>query len=265
MAGWVRELSRAGAAAVAIRSPLSAHAASGLASHDRADFAQEFLARNPAYRAAWAASSGGLGLAEGTEEAARWGLVHWFDPDRPVRATPAIWRADCASQIVSLVAAPERFAGAAALPDVAPSAELVFAGARHLVFDIGAARHRFEVAAPVRDAPLAILLPPRGDALRAAACDTARRMFAGLSVAEPVAVLRPSTLQRRRLALLLDILDASLAGATNREIGTEIVYPWLAGADAVAWKAMSERRRVQRLVAEAHHLAASAYRGLLTA
>jgi hypothetical protein len=59
------------------------------------------------------------------------------------------------------------------------------------------------------------------------------------------------------------VLDAWLAGAGNREIGLRLVYPWLAGTGALAWKSMSERRRVQRLVAEARALAASGYRDLL--
>jgi len=241
--------------------PSPAHAATGLAKHDRADFAQEFLRRNTAYRAAYRGASAG---GESRQEAHRWGLVRLFDPDRTVRADPAIWRADCASQVVTLVAAPSRFVGAAPLPGVAATADLGVAGRRHLVFDIAGVRHRFQLPDTDRGA-LAILLPPLGNTLGAAACDAARRMFAGLSMAEPVRVLRPSALQRQRLAMLLRILDAALGGATNREIGTGIVYPWLAGTDAVAWKAMSERRRVQRLVDEAHGLAASAYRGLLIA
>lgn len=263
MALWRRELSRAGARAVAIRSPLPAHAAPGFAKHDRADFAQEFLRRSPAYRAAWAAAHGTLEAAASLSEARRWGLERLFDPDRSVRTAPAIWRAECASQIVSLVAAPSGFGGAAALPDIAALADFRLAGTRHLVFDVAGARHRFKFADGDRRA-LAILLPPLGNALAAAACDAARRMFAGLSTAEPLRILHLSALQRQRLTLLLRVLDASLGDASNREIGTRIVYPWLAGTDAVAWKATSERRRVQRLVDEAHGLAVSAYRELLT-
>ncbi|PCD02219.1 hypothetical protein COC42_12240 [Sphingomonas spermidinifaciens] len=187
-----------------------------------------------------------------------------FDPDRPVRAAPAIWRAECASQIVSLAAAPAGLAGASPLPDIEPAIEFSVADRRHLVFDIAGARHRFEVLGTELSAPLVILLPPLADALRAATCDAARRMFAGLSMAEPLAAMRPSALQRHRLALLLSVLDASVAGASNREIGMGIVYPWLAGTDAAAWKAMSERRRVQRLLAEALALAAGGYRRLLS-
>lgn len=196
-------------------------------------------------------------------EAHRWGLARLFDPDRPVRSAPAIWRADCASQIVSLAPAPPDLPGGAALPDVAPSAEFDAGDARHLVLDIVGVRHRLHVRTAALRAPLAILLPPLGDPLRAVACETARRMFARLSTAEPASAMRPSALQHQRLALLLRVLDGSLAGAGNREIGLRIVYPWLAGTDAVAWKSSGERRRVQRLVAEARDLAASGYRDLL--
>lgn len=198
-------------------------------------------------------------------EARRWGLVRLFDPDRPVRSAPAVWRADCASQIVSLAPAPADIPGAAPLPDIAPLVKFDARDARHLVLDIAGVRHRLHVRTAVPHAPLMILLAPLSDPLRVAACDAARRMLARLSTAEPASAMRPSALQRQRLALLLRILDASLAGARNREIGLGIVYPWLAGTDALAWKSMSERRRVQRLVAEARDLAASGYRDLLKA
>lgn len=243
--------------------------AGSVAKHDRADFAQEFLRRNASYRAAWAASRDTLvqrGEADlAHEEAGRWGLVRLFDPDRPVRSAPAFWRADCASQIVSLAPAPAAFPGAAMLPDGAPLAEFDAGDAHHLVLDIAGVRHRLHVRAAVPRVPLAMLLPPLCDPLHAAACDAARRMFAGLSTAEPASVMRPSALQRQRMAVLLRVLDASLAGASNREIGLRIVYPWLAGSDALSWKSMGERRRVQRLVAEARNLAASGYRDLLKA
>jgi len=199
------------------------------------------------------------------EHAGRWDLVRLFDPDRPVRAAPAIWRADAASQIVSLAPAPPGFLGVASLPEALPKAQYDTGDTRHVVLDLGGIRHRFDVLTAVPGSPLAILLPPLGDPLRAAACDAARRMFAGLSTGEAAAAMQPSALQRRRLTLLLRVLDAWLAGASNREIGGTIVYPWLADIDALGWKAMSERRRVQRLVAEARDLAAAGFRDLLRA
>ncbi len=251
--------------AVAPSSPLPAFAADRLDKHDRADFAQEFLRRNPAYRADWAAWSGASGGGgqgrEGEAAAGRWGLVRFFDPVRPVRAEPAIWLPGCAAQLVSLVAAPGGFVGAAALPPAPCAVDFILGGERWIVVDGAGVRHRLRVIGE-GEGPFAILLPPRGDALRAAACDAARRLFAGLG-GGAAAALRPSALQRRRLALLLRVHDAWVAGASIREIGLGIVYPWLGEIDALAWKGMSERRRVQRLVAEARDLVAFDYRALL--
>lgn len=256
-----------GAAAVAIRSPLPANA-DGFARHDRADFAQEFLRRNAAYRAGWARVRSAARMLGGSDLeidlAGRWGLVRMFDPSRPVRAHPALWRLDCASQIVALVPAPPGLHGGARLPDLATTAERLSGDTRDVVLDLAGVRHRLHIAGVDSGGHVAIALPPHGDPLRIAACDAARRMFARLSVAESARSLRPSSLQRQRLTLLLRALDASLAGASIREIGTSLVYPWLAGIDAAAWKAASERRRVQRLVAEARELAASGYRTLLS-
>ncbi|MEG3089304.1 DNA -binding domain-containing protein [Sphingomonas sp. PB4P5] len=243
------------------------HNTASVAKHDRADFAQEFLRRNANYRAAWAAFIDVQETPKPTQkthaEAHYWGLVRLFDPDRPVQSAPAIWRADSASQIVSLTPVPANFPDAAPLPHAISSADFVIDGACHLVLDVAGVRHRLQVSATAKRAPLAILLPPLGDPLRAAACDAARRMFAHLSPAEPALLMQPRVLQRQRLSLLLRVLDASLAGASNRDIGVGIVYPWRKGTEALAWKASSERRRVQRLIAEAHALAATGYRQLL--
>lgn len=176
---------------------------------------------------------------------------------------PAFWRADAASQIVIFDTAPPDLPGAIAASALPSGVELILAGVRHLVADQDGLRHRLQVRAADPEARLSMHLPPLGDTLRAAACDAALRMLAGRATAEPAALLRPSSLQRQRLALLLRILDADAAGGSNREIGIAIVYPWLAGTAATAWKASGERRRVQRLLAEARHLADGGYRDLL--
>ncbi|MCW3838181.1 TonB-dependent receptor domain-containing protein [Sphingomonas canadensis] len=149
---------------------MPARSAHGLAKHDRADFAQEFLRRNPGYRADWAAS----------RDARRWGLVSLFDPDRPVRSTPALWRADSASQIVTLVPAPADFPAAASLAGDGALNEMWAADVRHLVIERAGLRHRIQVRGRDPHAPLAILLAPLGDTLHAAACDaTPSRLTAG--------------------------------------------------------------------------------------
>lgn len=237
--------------------------------HDRADFAQEFLRRNADYRAAWRAQAGVSGVANlavsGMAEAARWGLVSLFDPDDAVRAAPAFWSLDCASLVVPLQPVGVGFPGAARLPAQGRFAMCRTPGRVGLVVDAAGARHRLSLLGGDLDAPVAVLLPPRGDALCAAACETARRALGGYAAGAAAAALRPSALQRRRLALLLCVHDAWVAGASIREIGLEIVYPWLTSAEAFAWKASSERRRVQRLVAETRDLVAFGYRALLRA
>jgi len=240
---------------------LPAHRVGRVATHDRADFAQEFLRRNPAYRAAWAAARA---TGDCVSAARAWGLVTLFDPDQEVRAAPAFWHPACAAQVVPIGPAPSDLPGAALLPP-----ELVWNcacpgdGGRHLIADVHGARHRFRLAPADFAGPLAILLGPRCERLRAIASEAARRMIAGLSTADAAAAMRPSALQRQRLALLLQVLDASLAGASNREIGLRIVYPWLGPTVSTEWKSSSERRRVQRLCAEAHQLSQSGYRALL--
>jgi hypothetical protein len=164
---------------------------------------------------------------------------------------------------VPLAAAPAGIPGAAMLPAIAVAAESIVAGTRHVVADVDRVRHRLHLCASAESARLVILMGPVCEPLRAVACDAARRMMAGLGTAEAAAALRPSALQRQRFALLLRVLDAWLAGASNREIGIAIVYPWLAGTHASTWKASGERRRVQRLVGEARDLAESGYRALL--
>jgi hypothetical protein len=130
------------------------------------------------------------------------------------------------------------------------------------VIDGAGRRHRLWLRDATPDASLVILLAPTSDPVRASAADAARRLLAGLPAAE-ITALDPTPFQRRRLTLLLHILDAALAGANNREIGTGIVYPWIVDMDARSWKASSERRHVQRLISDAKHMMRNGYRDLL--
>ena len=112
--------------------------------------------------------------------------------------------------------------------------------------------------------PLVVLLPTEDLPSRVAAAERARRLLAGLPPDSHPAHW-PSPFQRQRLCLLLRVLDAAQSGTGTRGIGTRILYPWLEGLDAQAWKAASERRRTQRLVAEARHMMRRGYRELLLA
>jgi hypothetical protein len=237
------------------------------ARHDRADFAQEFLRRNPAYRAQWRAWR--RGRATSGDEAlraalcARWGLAHPFDPALAVRDAPAFWAPGVAAQLVILRAADDDIPGAAPLPALVPTRARMINGAHDLVLDHDGLRHRFRILSDDLRAPLVIQLAPVASALRAASADAARRLIAGIGTASAGSLMRPSTLQHRRLSLLLGMLDMAVAGATTREIGVSLVYPWLTSMRAEAWKSTSERRRIQRLIGEARGLVEGGYRSLL--
>lgn len=77
----------------------------------------------------------------------------------------------------------------------------------------------------------------------------------------------PSAFQARRFTMMLDILDllssAVDRGITTHEIARRIVYPRMAIARGSEWKSSSERRRVQRLIAQARSLMNGGYRALL--
>ena len=81
------------------------------------------------------------------------------------------------------------------------------------------------------------------------------------------AALKPTAYQRRRLALLLAILDRleqpSRGPATVRQITRDLLLPGLGYERAIEWKTSSHRRQAQRLIAEARRMMATGYRDLL--
>lgn len=175
-----------------------------------------------------------------------------------------MWHPATAAAVVPLASAP------AGVPGIALPASAILTishtdlDGKYLVVDAGETRHRLWITAGAIGDPLIILLSPSRDPLRIGAADAARALLAG-GVVTPPAALAPSAFQRHRLTILLAVLDAALAGASARQIGHGIVYPRLAGQSAAAWKASSERRQVQRLIAEAKSMMTGGYRTLLTA
>jgi|GEM_PF-628955 hypothetical protein len=210
--------------------------------------------------------------------AARWRIAVWhmregwpgnggsapsFDPDRDVLDAPAFWDETLAGSVVTLGAAPPHLADTgSALTELQPVATWSDGASRHMVIDANGHRHRILLWRAVPTQPLAILLPPTCDIARIAAAEVVRALLAGCP-SRGVVGPGPSAFQRQRLALLVKILDAVLAGQTVRTIGTTLVAPRLAGIGAAAWKASSERRRVQRLIGEANALMRGGYRALL--
>ena len=167
-----------------------------------------------------------------------------------------------------LDAAPDDYVVAPAL-DVASCMDAIEADqtlptGRHLVIADPRGRHRIWLRAPP-DAThhVVIVAPDVYMPVRDAFAQRLIHRLLGQRTAPTPAALWPTDFQRKRLTLLLALLDAATVGrASTRGLATTIVYPDLDlhGDD---WRGANERRRVQRLVEEARSLAAGGYRDLL--
>ena len=139
---------------------------------------------------------------------------------------------------------------------------------RHLVLGDVDGLHRLWMRAPLDGGSLAYVLP-RDDAidLRYAAIQRLDRRLAGAPPMRLPPGFVPTPFQRRRLSMLLDILDAVLdrerSGITTHEIARQHVYPALDIGRGNEWKSSAERRRTQRLIDEALGLMNGGYRALL--
>lgn len=124
--------------------------------------------------------------------------------------------------------------------------------------------HRLWLRDPTPGRRLAILVPEDDHyELRAAAALRLRRRLRGLPTGAPPPGCRPTPFQRRRLALLINLVDASLAGAGPREMATHLTYPHMPALSAAEWKDSPERQRTRRLAREAIALMEGGYRALL--
>jgi hypothetical protein len=77
---------------------------------------------------------------------------------------------------------------------------------------------------------------------------------------------QPTPFQRRRLNLLLDILDLTqipAARPTSYEIAHRLIYRHTTIGRGQEWKSSSERRRTLRLIHQARDLMNGGYRSLL--
>lgn len=139
------------------------------------------------------------------------------------------------------------------------------ANGRHLVVADKGGAHRIWLTDPTPGRQLAVLIPIDATFdLRAAATLRLWRRLTGAADDESPSGLRPTAFQRRRLALLLAVLDAHLARATLQDMAIHLVYPGMARLRAIAWKDSPERRRTRRLVDEAIALMRDGYRRLLS-
>lgn len=136
---------------------------------------------------------------------------------------------------------------------------------RHLVLADKGGHHRIWLRDATPGRPLAAVIPIDDQyRLRSAVAIRLWRWMEGEGDSELPAALKPTPFQRGRLVLLLDLLDASLAGAKPRDMAHLLVYPHMPDLRSAAWKDSPERRRTRLLVNEARALMAGGYRGLLT-
>jgi hypothetical protein len=92
------------------------------------------------------------------------------------------------------------------------------------------------------------------------------RRLAGASPSRRPAAFRPTPFQRRRLNLLLDILDMMQApdgSPTSHEIARRLIYRNTTIGHGQEWKSSTERRRTLRLIGQARRLMNGGYRTLL--
>lgn len=217
----------------------------------RADFAWEFLRRNPRYRAIAARAATG---APDSDAAAPWGLQFLADPDLPAGVADVFWRPEIApAQVVILQ--PDVAGGLAHLPGGNVALQRHGEDGLHLRLQTG-------VQALVRGGdlsrPLAVILPLTGQfSAHLRSAEAWRRAMAG--AAGPMDDLTAQ--QRTRLRRSLQALDGALEHRSYREIAVELFGP-----DAVArepWKTSSVRDTTLRLVRSGRALMEGAYLKLL--
>lgn len=89
----------------------------------------------------------------------------------------------------------------------------------------------------------------------------------GKSCPATISCLSPTVAQRRRLMLMLKVLDQRLSTGQPRlalrHIAAVTLFPGRDLGRAIEWKSSTERRQTQRLVSTAMHLVQGGYRDLL--
>lgn len=258
--------------------------ASGIAveqhAYDSADWAWEFLRRNPDYRAQWRAAVPRhlpyLTLSDGTQllrlrrrfpRAEQWGLYAFADPFRPARSAPVFWlptatrrvvRARCAMPKPRTDAAPSRLAGfrvqrlAVIGADNIPVVTLKGHGAC-VILEI----HGLGVLTNPCD--LVFELDGLEDLNNQTEC---LKLLQRFTHPPPEGTLRSPFASDERLRHALIALDESMAGKTYRQIAIVIFGEERVSED---WTGASQflKDRTRRLVARGKELMSGGYRDLL--
>lgn len=108
----------------------------------------------------------------------------------------------------------------------------------------------------------------RDDAIetRRRAAQRLDRRLGGAPPSQRAGAFRPTPFQRRRLNLLLDILDLTQGSderPTSYEIARCLIYRHATIRRGQEWKSSTERRRTLRLIGQARRLMTGDYRSLL--
>ncbi|WP_373491725.1 DUF2285 domain-containing protein [Parasphingorhabdus sp.] len=136
---------------------------------------------------------------------------------------------------------------------------------RHMVFEGNYRRYRILIKPARLGLESGFII--QHDSWLEARISAIREFNKALEGAEILKPTRPTNYQRRRLELLLAILDSLFLPdgrrRTLRQLAQTVIYPRSDLGRAIEWKSSSERRHTQRLVSEAHHLMREGYRALL--
>ncbi|MGE8134106.1 DUF2285 domain-containing protein [Novosphingobium subterraneum] len=135
---------------------------------------------------------------------------------------------------------------------------------RHLVLADRNGLHRITIVTPEHPYGHHVaIMPDDYWAIRLAVLE----QFAGNASLGTFGCLHPTTAQRRRLTLMLKVLDClnatKLPKPTLRGIAEAVLYPRHDLGRAIEWKCSSERRQTQRLLNSARYLMQGGYRELL--
>ncbi len=135
---------------------------------------------------------------------------------------------------------------------------------RHIVVADRGGDHRIWLRDTGKGQRLAFVIAPDGSfPFRLAMAQRFERRMRGLPGGPLPSACRPTTLQRGKLILLINLLDAEHASASRREMAAVLIYPGISPLRGAEWKGSNERRRTHRLIEEARRLMAGAYRTLL--
>lgn len=190
------------------------------------------------------------------------------EPEVPALCAPALWLPALNPAVVILesgeVPALDGWPGLAEWPQI--RALQSTGDGLHCVLGDRDGPHHIWLRTADPDREQAFIVPrDRASSLRHRASLRLDSRLAGRASPRGCATLTATAFQRRRLTMLLGILDALAADGeaiTMHRIASMLVYPRLSLPRGSAWKSSNERRRTRRLVDEAIALRDGGYRDL---